>query len=158
MTRTVAPRIIPERSEAALFSSALSSAASMRAFRQQWDLATRDREKRQGRRRSLRCQVRLTDETSGGNGTHIIADCLNIGDHGLFAILPEGVEAAIGQRYTFRLAIGERGPEPGCHQYVSQSGEVRRVELLLNEMGTGIRIGIGVRLLGPRSGSLPMPS
>ena len=88
----------------------------------------------------------------------IEAECINIGDGGLFAILPINVPVAIGQRYTFRLNIGERGPEPGSRQRVSQQGEIIRLELLLGQTGYADRIGIGVRLFGPRCGIVPMPA
>jgi hypothetical protein len=130
---------------------------SSSSFLRRWELATRDREKRQGRRRSLRCQILMSEDTPGGEGTPVAADCLNVGDGGLFAIVPEDVQVSLGQRFRFQLTIGERGPEPGSRQCVSQLGEVIRVELVLDEKGCGDRIGIGVRLFGPRSGIVPMP-
>jgi len=99
----------------------------------------------------------MSDEAIGGDGNQMEAECVNVGDGGLFAMLSDGARVSSGQRYTFRLSIGERGPEPGCRQCVSQQGEIIRVELLLDEKGQGNRIGIGVRLVGPRSGMVPMP-
>ena len=63
----------------------------------------------------------------------------------------------MGQRYTFQLAIPERGPEPGSRQVVSQQGVIVRTELLINPKGEGDRVGIGVQLIGQRAGVIPMP-
>ncbi|MGQ9649080.1 MAG: hypothetical protein ACUVXJ_03135 [Phycisphaerae bacterium] len=127
-------------------------------FLRRWEIATREKEKRQGRRRSLRCSVELLNDAEENEQRPLTAECLNIGDGGLFAILPANVGVAIGQRYTFRLIIGERGPEPGHRQCVTQKGEIIRLELLLGQEGYADRIGIGVRLFGPRSGIVPMPT
>ncbi len=128
------------------------------SFLRRWEIATREREKRQGRRRSLRCSVQLLSDAEDNGQPPLHAECLNIGDGGLFAILPGSAGVAIGQRYTFQLNIGERGPEPGHGQCVSQKGEIIRLELLLGQEGYADRIGIGVRLFGPRSGIVPMPT
>jgi hypothetical protein len=98
----------------------------------------------------------MIPETDGSEDRVIEADCVNVGDGGLFAVVPSSANAAIGQRYTFRLSIGERGPEPGRQQSVSQQGEIIRLELLLGHRGYAV--GIGVRLFGPRSGIVPMPA
>jgi hypothetical protein len=135
----------------------LSFAGNTASFRRRWVMATRDRDNRQVRRRSLHCRATLTDGSPNSGANGITAECLNIGDGGLFAILPDGARAATGQQYVFQLDIAERGPEPGCSQRVCQWGEIVRVELLLDEQGCGNRIGIGVRLFGPRSGMVPMP-
>lgn len=134
-----------------------SSGSSSAGFLKRWELATRDREKRQGRRRSLYCRVLLIGDGADEQSPGIEAQCINIGDGGLFAIVPASANVAIGQRYTFRLDIGERGPEPGCHQCVAQQGEIVRLELLLGEEGYADRIGLAVRLFGPRCGIVPMP-
>jgi hypothetical protein len=119
----------------------------------------RDTEKRQSERRSLSCPVVLVTEVIGESEhpRDIPGDCTNIGNGGLYATVPIGYGVAIGQRYTFELTIRERGPEPGARQTVSQQGEIVRVELLLGEDGYAERIGVGVRLTGPRSGLIPMP-
>lgn len=139
-------------------SGGFSLTGNSRSLLRRWEIATRERDKRQGRRRSLRCSVQLLDDAEGNGQPPLHAECLNIGDGGLFAVLPGNVGVAIGQRYTFQLNIGERGPEPGCRQCVSQQGEVIRLELLLGQEGYANRIGIGVRLFGPRSGIVPMPT
>jgi hypothetical protein len=136
----------------------LSLSGSASNFLRRWDMATRDREKRQRRRRSLHCPVQLVDDPGVGETKVTEAECINIGDGGLFAIVSGTASVSLGQRFTFRLNIGERGPEPGCRQYVSQQGEVIRLELLMGEKGYADRIGIGVRLFGPRCGIVPMPS
>lgn len=125
-----------------------------------WRIRLRDEEKRQCLRRSLRCALLLNRNAAEGKGepAAIPAECLNISSSGLYGIVPIGYGVAIGQRYTFRLTIGERGPEPGSRQVVSQQGEIVRAELLLGEDGYGDRVGIGVRLFGPRSGLVPMPA
>lgn len=92
-----------------------------------------------------------------GKPIGIPAECSNISQGGLYGVVPIGYGVAIGQRYKFQLTIGERGPEPGSRQVVSQQGEVVRAELLLGEDGYGDRVGIGVRLFGPRTGLVPMP-
>ncbi len=125
-------------------------------FVRRWEIATREREKRQCRRRSLHCPVQMILERDGSESRVIEAECVNVGDGGLFAIVPSNANAAIGQRYTFRLNIGERGPEPGRQQCASQQGEIIRLELLLG--CKGYAVGIGVRLFGPRSGIVPMPA
>jgi hypothetical protein len=137
--------------------SGLSFAGGAVGFRRRWEMATRDRENRQGRRRSLHGRLTLIAGNSDNGGDRIGAECLNIGDGGLFAVLPDGARVGTGQQYTFQLDIAERGPEPGCSQRVCQRGEIIRIELLLDEKGCGNRIGIGVRLFGPRSGMVPMP-
>lgn len=125
-----------------------------------WQTVARDVEKRGGVRRTLRCRMQLID--TGGqhhpDPKGIPAECLNVSTGGLYGIVPIGYGVAIGQRFTFRLAVGERGPEPGAGQIVSQQGEVVRAELLLGEDGYGDRVGIGVKLFGPRSGHIPMPA
>ena len=85
------------------------------------------------------------------------ADCLNVSDSGLYGVVSIGYGVAMGQRYTFQLAIPERGPEPGSRQVVSQQGVIVRTELLINPKGEGDRVGIGVQLIGQRAGVIPMP-
>lgn len=124
-----------------------------------WQMPTRESEKRQAPRRSLSCSLSLIGGPRGSRAAPVTvpADCCNISSGGLYAIVTIGYGVAIGQRYTFQLTVGERGPEPGTRQIVSQQGEVMRAELLLGEDGYGDRIGIGVRLFGPRAGMVPMP-
>ena len=124
-----------------------------------WQRAGREKEKRQWPRRSLRCPLTLIDNAGEpkSNAVVISAECSDVGNGGLYGIVPIGYGVAIGQRYTFELTIGERGPEPGSRQVVSQQGEIVRAELLLGEDGYGDRVGVGVRLFGPRSGLVPMP-
>lgn len=129
-------------------------------FMARWAPPPREQEKRQCRRRSLRCKVVLIDGGTEDKDNPVVipAECLNVGDGGLYAMVRMGYGVAIGKRYTFRLTIGERGPEPDSGQVVSQRGEVVRAELLLGEDGYADRVGIGVRLFGPRSGLVPMPT
>ena len=131
-------------------------AAAARVF---WQPVVRDEEKRQWPRRSLRCALKLINLTRGQvtEPTAVPAECSNISNGGLYAVVPIGYGVAIGQRYNFQLSVGERGPEPGARQMVSQQGEIMRAELLLGEDGYGDRVGVGVRLFGPRSGLVPMP-
>ena len=121
---------------------------------------TRDSEERQSTRRSLRCALTLVKNATGRGHDAIAvpAECSNISQGGLYGIVPIGYGVAIGQRFTFELTIGERGPEPGPRQVVSQQGEIMRAELLLGEDGYGDRVGVGVRFFGPRSGVVPMPT
>jgi hypothetical protein len=122
-----------------------------------WQQATRESEKRRFPRRSLQCTLTMLDRVGAGQPMGIPAECSNISQGGLYAVVPIGYGVAIGQRYKFQLTIGERGPEPGSRQTVSQQGEIVRAELLLGEDGYGDRVGIGVRLFGPRTGLVPMP-
>lgn len=123
-----------------------------------WQSAERDEEKRQCYRRSLRCEMTLVDNLMEPERiTRIPAECVNVSDHGLFGIVRIGYGVCVGQRYTFQLAVGERGPEPGSLQIISQQGEIVRIELLLDATRRGDLVGIGVKLLGHRSGIIPMP-
>jgi len=121
----------------------------------------RESEKRRLPRRSLQCELTMVNSIGvggdGGKPAAIPAECSNISQGGLYAVVPIGYGVAIGQRYRFELTVGERGPEPGSRQVVSQQGEIVRAELLLGEDGYGDRVGIGVRLHGPRTGLVPMP-
>lgn len=84
----------------------------------------------------------------------IPAECRNLSDSGLYAIVPMGYGVAIGRRYIFELAAGESGMKPGSRQLVSQQGEVTRAELLFGENWHADHIGIGVRMTGSCSGLL----
>ena len=115
-------------------------------------------ERRQCTRRALRCPVLLLE--SGEDDVRprgVPGECLNAGDGGLYVVVPIGHGIAAGQRYTFQLTIGERGPEPGLEQIVTQQGAILRTELLIDSAGRGDRVGIAVRLVGPRVGVIPMP-
>lgn len=117
-----------------------------------------DHDMRQCARRALRCHVLmidLADEGEEGPLT-ISGECLDISDSGLYAIIPIGYGVVVGQQFTFQLTISERGPEPGACQVVSQRGRVVRTDLLMSS--DGHQLGIGVRLVGPRSGVVAMPS
>ena len=118
-----------------------------------------DEEKRQCRRRGLRCQMTLIDDTGGADAQPrmIPGHSFNASDVGLYGIVPIGFGVTLGQRYTFQLTIGERGPEPGSHQIVTQQGVIVRSELLVGLEGQTDRLGIGVQLVGQRSGVIPMP-
>ncbi len=118
-----------------------------------------DKEKRQCRRRGLRCKMTLVDDSAGPDSQMrmIHADCFNVSDTGLYGIVPIGFGVTLGQRYTFQLSLPERGPEPGSCQMVTQHGTVVRTELLVGPDGQTDRLGIGVQLVGPRSGVIPMP-
>ena len=119
-----------------------------------------DEEKRQCRRRGLRCKMALIDNFGGPDAQpqSIPGECYNIGATGLYGIIPIGFGVGIGQRYTFQLTVGEPGPEPGSFQIVTQQGLVVRTELLMSPNGQTDRMGIGVQLVGQRSGLIPMPS
>ena len=119
-----------------------------------------DEENRQCRRRGLRCKMALIDDTGGPDAQpqSIPGDCFNISNTGLYGIIPIGFGVGIGQRYTFQLTVGEPGPEPGSFQVVTQQGLVVRSELLMSSDGQTDRTGIGVQLVGQRSGLIPMPS
>jgi hypothetical protein len=117
-----------------------------------------DKDMRQCARRALRCHmimIDLADEGEEGPLT-ISGECLDISDSGLYAIVPIGYSLEVGQQFTFQLTISERGPEPGACQVVSQRGRVVRTDLLMS--AEGHQLGIGVRLVGPRSGVVAMPS
>jgi hypothetical protein len=118
-----------------------------------------DQDRRQGRRRGLRCSLVLMDSRPGTDSQpqSIPAQCYNISDTGLYGTVSIGHGIAMGQRYTFHLRIPERGPESTPHQMVSQQGIIVRTELLISPDGQNDRVGIGVRLVGPRSGVVPMP-
>jgi hypothetical protein len=117
-------------------------------------------ERRQCLRRELSCDLLLIDDiTSDPADTPAVpGTCLDVSDGGLYATVPLGYGVAIGQRYTFRLMVSERGPEPGAIQIVSQQGIIVRTELLVGYDESGDRLGIGVKLSGHRSGVVPMPS
>ena len=118
-----------------------------------------DLEKRQCRRRGLRCRMALIEDTAGTDGRPraISGDCYNVSDVGLYGIVPIGFGVTLGQRYTFQLTLGERGPESGSRQIVTQQGTIVRSELLVGPEGQTDRIGVGVQLVGQRSGVIPMP-
>jgi len=101
----------------------------------------------------------LVDHSPGNDvqAHSVPADCLNVSDVGLYGIVPIGYGVAMGQRYTFQLAIGERGPEPGSRQVISQQGVIVRTELLINPRGEADLVGVGVQLTGRRAGVIPMP-
>ncbi|MHC4445440.1 MAG: hypothetical protein ACYTF1_01060 [Planctomycetota bacterium] len=130
------------------------------AYKTRWPTATTEEEKRQYLRRPLRCKMVLIDnaQEEKNHPTTVPAECYNICDGGLYAIVTIGYGVAMGQHYNFRINIGERGPEPGTQQVVFQHGKIVRTELLLGESGKGDRIGIGVQLYGHRSGCVPMPA
>jgi hypothetical protein len=117
-------------------------------------------ERRQCLRRELICKVILADDVMSDQ-THqpstIPGECLNIGEGGLYATVPLGYGVTIGQRYTFRLMVPERGPEPGPVQIVSQQGMIIRTELLVDPDDGNDRLGIAIKLTGHRSGVVPMP-
>lgn len=115
-------------------------------------------DKRQCPRRSLRCGLRMVDvAVDGESGPVIIAGmCVNISRDGLYALVPIGYGVNVGQTYLFHLSLAELGPEPGSHRIVSQKGRVVRIDLLSS--GENHQLGIGVRLTGPRTGMVPMPS
>jgi len=117
-------------------------------------------EKRQGDRRSLRCEMLLIGNVMDDveEPIKIPGQCLNISNGGLYGVVPVGYGVAIGQRYTFHLATCECGPEPDSSQLVSQQGRVLRTELQIGPAGTCDRLGIAVRLYGLRSGTISMPT
>ena len=135
------------------------SSLHQRAYLMQKVRFSPDEEKRQCRRRGLRCKLALIDD-SGGPDTQprmIPGDCFNVSDTGLYGIVPIGYGVTLGQRYTFQLTVGERGPDSGSHQLVTQQGSIVRSELLVGPAGQTDRMGIGVQLVGQRSGVIPMP-
>lgn len=137
-----------------------NNAPAYKAYQMHWVRSSPDEEKRQCNRRGLRCKMTLIDNAPAEDiQVHPIpAECMNISDNGLYGIVPIGYGVAMGQRYTFQLEIAERGPESGAdEQVVSQQGTIVRAELLINPDGEGNRVGIGVKLLGRRTGIVPMP-
>ena len=143
------PHFSPPRGimETGLWSSRWSGASTML-----------DHDMRQCARRALRCHVLMIDLAEEGKDgpLTIPGECLDISDSGLYAIVPIGYGVVVGQQFTFQLTISERGPEPGACQVVSQRGRVIRTDLLMSS--DGHRLGVGVRLVGPRSGVVAMPS
>lgn len=117
-------------------------------------------ERRQCFRRELCCDLQLIDNVMSDPAARkaIPGRCLDISDAGLYATIPLGYGVTIGQRYTFRIMVPERGPEPGAVQIVAQQGVIVRTELLVGCDELGDRLGIGVRLTGHRSGVVPMPA
>lgn len=117
-------------------------------------------ERRQCYRRELCCDLQLIDNVMSDPMTARIVPgrCLDVSDAGLYATVPLGHGVTIGQRYTFRIMVPERGPEPGATQVVSQQGVIVRTELLVGCEGIEDRLGVGVRLTGHRSGVVPMPA
>jgi hypothetical protein len=117
-------------------------------------------ERRQRARRELACKVILLDDVmcdQTRDPSTIPGECLNVCDGGLYATVPLGYGVTIGQRYTFRLMVPERGPEPGPVQIVSQQGMIIRTELLVDPDDGNDRLGIAIKLTGHRSGVVPMP-
>jgi hypothetical protein len=160
MTAGIRPEFNQNSSSQLLKPAYVPQAVVSRSYKTRWQIATSEDEKRQYQRRPLRCKTVLIDTTKEENDESVAipADCFNICDGGLYAIVPIGFGVAMGQHYTFRLSIGERGPEPGTRQVVFQHGKIVRTELLLGESGRGDRVGIGVQLYGHRSGCIPMPA
>lgn len=117
-------------------------------------------DRRQCRRRELCCDLLLIDNVTSDspNPATIPGRCLDVSHGGLYATVPLGYGVTIGQRYTFRIMVPERGPEPGAIQVVSQQGIILRTELLVGCEEIGDRLGIAARLTGHRSGMLPMPA
>lgn len=117
-------------------------------------------ERRQCMRRELCCNLLLIDDimSDSANASTIPGRCLDVSDGGLYATVPLGYGVTIGQRFTFRILVAERGPEPGAVQVVSQQGFIVRTELLIGQDEDGDRLGIGVKLSGHRSGLVPMPA
>jgi hypothetical protein len=102
----------------------------------------------------------LIDDTGGPDAQPrtITGSCFNVSDVGLYGIVPLGHGVAMSQRYTFQLTVGEPGPGAGGCQIVTQQGIVVRSELLVSPDGQTDRVGIGVQLIGQRSGVISMPS
>jgi len=117
-----------------------------------------DNEKRQCRRRGLRCNMQLIKSyfSKDTRPTAIPAECFNVSKLGLYGIVSVGHGVAMGQRYTFQLTIGEPGPA-AAEQIVTQQGTIVRTELLISPDGRNDRVGIGVKLVGQRDGVIPMP-
>lgn len=114
-----------------------------------------DQERRHCPRRGLRTRLLLRDPSNSEAEAGVHGLCLNISRDGLYATVPIGYGLGVGQLYTFEMTIAERGPEPGTLQRVAQRGRIVRTDLLLSPEGD--RLGIGVRLVGPRLGIVPMP-
>ena len=115
-------------------------------------------ERRQCFRRPLRCGMLLIEGLGKDARDTIPGECLNVCDGGLYGTVPLGDGVTMGQRYTFRLMVGERGPEPGAVQVITQQGVVVRTELLAGRGDGEDRLGIAVRLAGHRSGVIAMPT
>jgi hypothetical protein len=140
-------------------SSAKQKNKPVNPFRSLWIHTIDDSEKRLSERHSYNNKVFMLNGTSDdGTPKPIPAECTNISDSGLYAIVPFGYGVALKQHYYFQLTINKPGPEQGSWNLVSQRGEIMRVELLFGEDGHADHIGIGVRLFGPRTGTLPIPS
>jgi len=136
------------------------SVQNQRAYLMQRVRFSPDDEKRQCRRRGLRCKMTLFEDFGGADvqPRMIPADCFNVSDTGLYGIVPIGFGVTLGQRYTFQLSICERGPDSGSQQNVTQQGTIVRSELLVGPEGQTDRMGVGVQLVGQRSGVIPMPA
>ncbi len=150
--------------------SPLPSTAGRHTSASQWSypasLSSRN-DYRQSARRPLKCRLLLEagaarpdtslPDASLPDATVVPGQCVNVSDSGLYAVVPLDCCVAVDQRYTFRLMIDERGPEPGEVQLVSQQGLVTRTELLAGTADEEDRVGIGVRFVGSRTGVIPMP-
>ncbi len=124
-----------------------------------WEVANEADERRQCFRRSLHCGMLLMEGEGTEDARDVIpGECLNVSDWGLYGTVPLGYGVALGQSYTFRLMVDERGPEPDATQIIVQRGVIIRTELLMNWDGGGDRVGIAVKLIGHRRGVIPMPS
>jgi|GEM_PF-1953244 len=115
---------------------------------------------RQTVRRPLRCKLVLVNDVMSApvHAGVIPGECLNVSDGGLYAVVPLGCGVRVGHRYTCRLFIPERGPEPGPVQTVSQQGMVLRTELLAGGGRDEDRLGVAIKLIGHRSGVMPLPT
>jgi len=143
-----------------LFSSIRPKSNIRSSYKSRWSTAFLEEEKRQYKRRPLRCEMVLIDinQNEHDDAVAVPATCFNICDGGLYGIVPIGYGVAMGQHYTLRITIGECGPEPGTKQIVFQRGKVVRTELLLGENSVADRVGIGVQFYGHRTSCIPTPS
>lgn len=114
-------------------------------FSTEWAIGVYQEESRRSPRQSVQCEMLMVDPTwwESENSQPIRGECLNLSDDGLYGVVPLGYGLAVGQRYVFQLRL------PEGELTVSQPGTIVRTELLLGVDGD--RIGVGVRLSGPRN-------
>ncbi|HOB73922.1 MAG TPA: PilZ domain-containing protein [Phycisphaerae bacterium] len=105
-----------------------------------WATGVTQQECRQCPRRPMRHELLITDpdwwETE--NPLPIRGECLNLSEEGLYAVVPDGLGMAVGQRYLFEMH-SERDEDR-----LSRLGTIVRMEMTLGHGHD--QVGIGVRL------------
>ena len=112
----------------------------------EWSTGQTPEESRISPRRTLQCAVIMTDTAwyEAENPLPVRGECLNVSDHGLYAVVPNGFGLAIGQQYLLQLL----SPDPETDSE-PRLGTIVRTERLLRDgadhLGIGIRFGTNSR-------------